>query len=232
MQQNYYVYEWYIVPTNEVFYVGKGKGKRCFDTSHRNKFFKDMYKSHECAVRKIEENLDEQTAFQREIYWINYYRTKTNYRLTNVTDGGEGTSGYIPSKEIKEKISAASKERWNDPDWRQKVIANRYLPSSTYQSQEFKDKISKLVSGENNPNYKHYWSEEQKKHMSDLVRSDGRYVRGKNPKAKAVRCKETGQEFECIIDACEEYGIKSPTSITFCLQNPNRTAKGLHFELI
>ena len=27
----YYVYEWFIVDTNEVFYVGKGKGNRYKD---------------------------------------------------------------------------------------------------------------------------------------------------------------------------------------------------------
>ena len=34
--------------------------------------------------------------------------------------------------------------------------------------QETKEKLAKSISGENNPNYNHKWSEEKKKYMSDL----------------------------------------------------------------
>ena len=30
MENNYYVYEWIRLDTNEPFYVGKGKNKRCY----------------------------------------------------------------------------------------------------------------------------------------------------------------------------------------------------------
>lgn len=232
MPIGYYIYEWYIVPTNEVFYVGKGKGKRYKTTSKRNKFFTDMYNTHECAVRIIQDNLTEKDAFELEKYWIKHYRENTNYRLTNITDGGDGASGYNPPEDVRQRMSIASKTKWQNEEWKEEIIRRRHLPESTYQSQEFKDKISSLVTGEKNPNYQNYWSQEQKDYMSNLVKSDGRYVRGKNPKAKRIRCVETNEEFECIVDACEKYNIKCPASITICLKNENRTAKGLHFKEI
>ena len=75
----YYVYEWFIVDTNEVFYVGKGKGNRYKEHKRRNKFFIDMYSTHKCDVRKIYENLSEEDAFKKEKELIAYYRKK--YKL-------------------------------------------------------------------------------------------------------------------------------------------------------
>lgn len=49
----FYVYEWYIVDTNEVFYVGKGKKDRYKNLHSRNKFFLDMLRTHNCDVRIV-----------------------------------------------------------------------------------------------------------------------------------------------------------------------------------
>ena len=49
----FYVYEWYNVDTNEIFYVGKGCGNRYKSISHRNQHFLNYYETHECAVRII-----------------------------------------------------------------------------------------------------------------------------------------------------------------------------------
>lgn len=56
---NYYIYEWFIVDTDEVFYVGKGKERRAETVSGRNKFFKDMYNTHNCDFRIKIDNLKE-----------------------------------------------------------------------------------------------------------------------------------------------------------------------------
>ena len=39
--RKFYVYEWYIVDTNEVIYVGKGTGNR-YKQTNRNKMFNDF----------------------------------------------------------------------------------------------------------------------------------------------------------------------------------------------
>ena len=162
----YYVYEYYIKETGEVFYVGKGKGNRYQNIKNRNKFFIDMYNTHNCSTRKVCENLSEDEAFSKEEELIRYYRENTNFRLTNQTDGGEGTSGYRMSKKDKFKISEASKDKWKDKKFREMQIAHRMY--GVYQSKEFKEKISKVTTGENNGNYKNYWTDEQKSHLSNL----------------------------------------------------------------
>ena len=63
MNNDFYVYEWFNTETNEVFYVGKGRGKRYLDKKHRNKLFLDYIESNKVSVRKIKENLTEEEAF-------------------------------------------------------------------------------------------------------------------------------------------------------------------------
>ena len=229
--REYYVYIWYIVDTNEVFYVGKGKGKRYKDTSHRNKFFRDMYASHNCDVRKIYENLTEAEAFQKEQETIKWYREHTDFRLTNQTDGGEGASGWVPPEEFKRKQSQIHKAQWEDDEFRDKMIAIRIDENGPYKSQEFREKISKLVQGENNPNYNHRWTDEMKQHLSEVRKVNGLATNENNPRATRVICVETGEVFNCIKFAMKKYGIKHEGSVTVALKHPVRTAGGQHWVL-
>lgn len=227
--RDYYVYIWYIKNTNEIFYVGKGKGKRYKDLSSRNKFFTDMYNSHNCDVKKIYENLTEEEAFDKEAETIKWYRENTNYRLTNQTDGGEGTSGWVPPQDFRDKQSKIHKEQWQDEEFKQKMIAIRTDENGPYKSQEFRDKISQLVQGENNPNYNHYWTEEMKQHLSHVRKANGLSANENNPKATCVICLETGEVFNCIKYAMQKYNIKHEGSMTVALKNPLRTAGGKHW---
>lgn len=49
----FYVYEWFIIDTNEIFYVGKGCKDRYKDTRSRNKMFNEFYKRFNCNTRII-----------------------------------------------------------------------------------------------------------------------------------------------------------------------------------
>lgn len=188
----YYVYEWYIIETNEIFYVGKGKDNR-YKTVKRNKFFNDMYNSHNCNVRIVYDKLSEKEAFAKEIELIKYYRKNfLKYRLTNQTDGGEGISG------------------WKAPN-------------------KFKEKISKLVKGKNNPNYNNNWTEEQKERLRKIQKQNPIYKNESNPNAKRIMCLETGEIFECIKYCLIKYFIKNETSISIALKERQRTAGGLHW---
>ena len=139
---NYYVYEWYIIETNEVFYVGKGKDERA-EKLKNNKFFMDMYNSHNCNFRIMIDNLSEEEAFDYEKRLIKYYReVYPEYRLTNQTDGGEGTSGWHPSEEWKENQSVIHKQIWENEDYRNKMIEIRNSDNSVYKTEEFRNKIS------------------------------------------------------------------------------------------
>jgi hypothetical protein len=71
------------------------------------------------------------------------------YKLTNLTDGGEGSTGYKHTKESIEKISNGKK-----------VAHNKYWLGKP-RPQETKDKISKALMGVGRPH-----TEEAKKKLS------------------------------------------------------------------
>ena len=110
-EKRYYVYEWYVKNTGEVFYVGKGTNKRYLTRKRENKYFMKMLNSHDCESRIVKNNLTEKEAFDLEIELIAKYR-KTDFRLTNIQDGGENppkTAGTKKSDESKRKMSKSMK---------------------------------------------------------------------------------------------------------------------------
>lgn len=231
MDTNYYVYEYYIKNTGEVFYVGKGKDRRVC-TGKRNKFCEDMKKSHDWDWRIVYSDLSEKDAFEFEKGLIEWYRKNTGFRLTNQTDGGEGISGYIADDNLRAIHSKNSKERWNNKEWKDRIIKERHDSESTYQSEAFKKKISLLTTGEKNPNYGHYWSDEQKAHLSQVRKANGKSKGILNNRAKAIKCVETGEEFQLIKDAMKKYNVKCEGSFSVALDNPKRTAAHLHWVTI
>ena len=229
--REYYVYIWYIVDTDEVFYVGKGKGRRYKQTSNRNKFFTNMYKSHNCDVKKIYENLTESEAFQKERETVKWYRENTKFRLTNQTEGGEGSSGWNPPQEYRDKQSKIHREQWQDEEFREKMLAIRTDENGPYKSQEFREKIAQLVQGESNPNYGNYWTDEMKQHLSEVRKANGLSANENNSRATKVICVETGEVFNCIKFAMQKYNIRWEGSMTVALKHPVRTAGGQHWVL-
>jgi group I intron endonuclease len=96
----------------------------------------------------IEEFEQEEKALKREIFWIAYY--KTNIRKYgnnfgyNMTDGGEGISGYSHTASAKQKMSDATKGKPKSEDHKKQLsIAH----SGKILSQETKDKIGISSSG-------------------------------------------------------------------------------------
>lgn len=68
----YYTYEWIRLDTNEPFYVGKGAGGR-WKKPERNNYFNNIVNKvgkENIAVHILHENIDEQTAFDYEVYYI------------------------------------------------------------------------------------------------------------------------------------------------------------------
>ncbi len=99
---NFYIYQHKKADTNEIFYVGKGKGNR-LNSKNRNIYWHRVVNKHGFIIEKIIDGLDEELALFSEIEIIDVYR-KRGITLVNMTNGGEGTSGYIHTKEHKEKL--------------------------------------------------------------------------------------------------------------------------------
>lgn len=104
IENKFYVYLHRRASDNKVFYVGKGKDKRAYNTCTRNEHWKRVYGKHGLVVEIVFENLSEKEAFSCEIDTIlemKYF----DYPLSNKTNGGEGQSGSKQSQETKDKRS-------------------------------------------------------------------------------------------------------------------------------
>lgn len=84
----FYVYEWFIIETNEIIYVGKGCRKRYKVTKH-NRLFNEMIKRFQCNSRIIKEFNDEKSAFEYEYKRINELKERGEC-VCNIYKGGFG----------------------------------------------------------------------------------------------------------------------------------------------
>jgi len=166
----------------EPFYVGKGKGRRFLQLSNgrsfhfKNKINKIKIYGLNPIVIKLKENLSEEKSFILEYELINIIgRNDINKGpLINFTNGGEGTSGWIPSEETKKLMSEKKKGKYsgkNSPHY------GKHHSEETKRKQSEK-KIGKYL-GKNNPNYGKHCSEEWKKEHSEKMR--GKFKGDKNP---------------------------------------------------
>ena len=72
----FYVYEWYVKDTKEIFYVGKGCGRRYKVTQDRNAQFTKMINQYDCDSRIIKEFQNEKDAFDYEKQRIDELKVK------------------------------------------------------------------------------------------------------------------------------------------------------------
>jgi hypothetical protein len=172
---------------NEPFYVGKGKDSRA--EFHGNKAdIHNPFKTNvinkikevglEPVIEYYKEHIEESIAFAEEIALIKQYGRRDNGTgiLTNLTDGGEGSSGYIRTAGATEKWYATRK---NSGYRHSEEVKGRIAKSNTGQkrSEETKKRLSeshigKIQSEESNLKRSaklkgRTISEEQKKSLSE-----------------------------------------------------------------
>jgi len=110
---NYYVYEHWRLDRDECFYVGKGHGNRAFSMKNRNKHHQAIVSKlnrigSAFEVKIVASGLSEEEAFSLELNQIQFWR-ELGIDLTNITNGGEGISGFRHSEETKRKLSEQNK---------------------------------------------------------------------------------------------------------------------------
>lgn len=82
----YYVYA-HTKPSGEIFYIGKGKGKRAYDSSNRNRHWQFVVNKHGFLPVILAEFEDECTALKEEALLVSHF--KVFNCLVNMTAGGE-----------------------------------------------------------------------------------------------------------------------------------------------
>lgn len=111
-------------PDGSPLYVGKGTRERAKRISNRqNPHYQRAIAKYGAAniqIKIVKRNLTEQEAFFYEREAIACLRA-FDYRLANLTDGGEGTSGWNPSPEIRERMRLRQIGRKHSLEARKKI---------------------------------------------------------------------------------------------------------------
>lgn len=101
----YYTYI-HATPDGEVFYVGKGTGRRVYEMSSRSWIWRERFNQLDGITMKIVSRFEnEADAFKHEMQLVKYYKDK-GCDLVNLTEGGQGAIGYYQSPITRAKRSA------------------------------------------------------------------------------------------------------------------------------
>jgi hypothetical protein len=190
----FYVYEHIRLDTNTVFYVGKGKGRRCFEAKRRNQHWKCIVaKAGGFDVRVVVDKVDEELAFLAEQELITKLKLQ-GVSLANLTDGGEGASGYRHTDNARIKFS---KTMSRTMETYKHIVRERQLgKNNSAKKLGVGDKISKALRG---------------RKLSSERKAKSSLPRGKNP--KAIKVSLDGKQFGCIKDMAEVLGMPYTTLV-------------------
>lgn len=145
--------------------------------------------------------LSREEAVKKECELIEQYKSNNQNYGYNLTKGGDGLDGYVPSEETRRKMSILNSGE------------NNYF-------------YGKRFLGEANP----YYGKKHSKQTRDLISKHHADVSGKNnPRAKAVYCVELNKCFDTAKQAFVELGINMQC-IANCCKNRQKTAGGYHWQ--
>tara|TARA_R110000868_G_scaffold69210_2_gene204030 strand:- start:316 stop:930 length:615 start_codon:yes stop_codon:yes gene_type:complete len=125
----FYIYQHIRLDTNQIFYIGIShynkyfKYKRAAQKDKRNSIWKNIVSKTNFIYEIILESENINIIKSKEIELIAYYG-KIKYKtgcLANITDGGEGTFGYIHTKENRLKHSQNMKGRKHSEETKLKM---------------------------------------------------------------------------------------------------------------
>ena len=143
----FYVYA-YLRKNGIPYYIGKGQDRRCYEKHGRIRL-----PSNRNLIVFLEKNLSEVGAFALERRYIRWYGRKgiePNGVLLNLAEGGEGSSGYIPSKERRLQISNQMKGNIINVGRKRSKESNQARSKTLkgrIKTEEHRFKISKALTG-------------------------------------------------------------------------------------
>lgn len=167
LDKQFYVYVHLKESDDAVFYVGKGCGYRYLSKQGRNVYWQRIVEKHGFISEIVKNNLTFEDANEYEKFLIEKLK-KEGCNLCNMTDGGEGRSGYVMSDISKQKISKKNKGKKRSEKSKAKMIGNKNAKGSI-RSIETRKKISESKKGNNNI-VGRIVSEETKQKISDSIK--------------------------------------------------------------
>lgn len=190
----YYVYA-HATNDGEIFYIGKGSGRRCHQTGNRSVYWKRIRKKYGFNPIILSDFLDEEQAFAEEIKFISIYKKAGKCRA-NFTLGGDGVrvENRWWNKKISEGLKGMKRPRGKD-------------------SPSYKDKISReelyelyVEKGLNTVEISRKYGLSTPTVVSRLRKYNIK-VRGAGQPKKKVKCTNDGRVFKSISDAAKHYQL-------------------------
>ena len=145
--KRFYTYA-YLREDGTPYYIGKGEGNRAFYKKKTEiKPPKDKSK-----IIFLKQKISEEEAFKHEKYMINVFGRKDlgTGILRNRTDGGDGCSGWIPSKEYRKKLSEIHKGKTLSEETKRKIKEKRKYQIIT---KEQSNKVREKLKGKKRPDW-------------------------------------------------------------------------------
>ena len=160
---------------NKIFYVGKGtvSKKRAFEHTNRNKHWLNVVKKHGLNVEIVAFWCKEQEALDHEIFLIDCFRT-LGHPLVNLTNGGDGISGYTHSNEFKKWQSERVKKEYENPEQKEK---RRLSQIKRFASDEVRKKHGEIV--------KSRWTIDAKKEAGKKLKEF--HIKNGHPRQKVTK---------------------------------------------
>ena len=202
----FYTYA-YLREDKTPYYIGKGQGKRRHQTNGKpcNKPPKDR-------IIFLKKNLTEEEAFKHEIYMIAVFGRKDlgTGILHNRTDGGDGSSGWVPSEEIRKKISEANK---NPSEETRRKMSEARIKNGCTLTEEGRETMKKLGL--------------KNKKESRGIFGQTPEQRSENGRKNALICKEKGAGiFSLSSEQLSENSKKSNSQKWMCTETEFITTAG------
>lgn len=219
--EDFYVYVHVRATDGKPFYVGKGCGKRYKGHFDRNPMWKKTAKKYGVKAVIYRDKLQEWAAFEVEQELIALYgRRNTGHGyLCNLTDGGEGQSGYIPSDESNIKRSAKLKGRVFSESHKQKIAeSNRAKIVSDETRKKISDSRVGRFCGENHPLFGKKKSREsvEKTAVANRLR---------------VQCVDTGDIFSSVSEASRWANVAT-TQISRVCKGKQKSCNGTRWRYL
>lgn len=150
---NFYVYRHIRKDNNEPFYIGLGSKAKEFNTHYkeyeraysrwnRNKFWKNIVAKTDYEIQIIFECNTIEEVREKEMEFIALYgrRDLGNGNLVNMTEGGDGKYGCMPSEEPRRKIGDGNRGKKISKETRRKIgIASKGRKHTTKSRKKISD---------------------------------------------------------------------------------------------
>lgn len=151
-----YIYKWFRKDTTHLFYVGAGVNDRAWKLSRRNNLTINIIRKigKKGVVIKLFKMKNWKAALKEEKSLIKKYGRRDNKTgiLSNMTDGGEGTTGRIMSEEQKKIVSKTNKNRIYTKEQRENLSKKMRIIKANV-SEKTREKLRQKFIGKPRPKW-------------------------------------------------------------------------------